>query len=560
MTIGRKKLFRAHKDADIRELVAQSPLAWIVSASDARYATPLPVQLECDAAGRPVALVGHFARANPQVSQLAEHPTAHVLVMGPQSYISPSWFRDRTQAPTWDFTCAMFTVCVELEHDPETIGRRLKNLIDDMETGRPGQWETAEMGGRYEGLARGVVAFRAPIEEIRSTFKVSQDESDTEFADILVGLNRPYQQAVRRWIERFGAHTGRQPEPLGANGFGIGAHEIVDPDLEPALDYFVQAVKADSHRLSAGRALDWPGRRLVAEQARRRWSLGGPSIAQRRDLTLAHEYGDIRIRVYDPDPGAVKPALVYLHGGGWAMFSLETHDRLLREYAAGAGMVVIGVDYALAPEHPYPAARDQVIEAMDWIGANADSLGVDRQKIALGGDSAGGNLSMAAALHERRRAGRRHIAALVLNYGAYGAEVDAETRTAFGRETDMLTAKEMDDFTALYRRDVIDCADPLLAPIHADLKGLPPTLLIVAERDLLAPENLEMNRRLRAAHVDTTCHVYCGAMHSFLEAMSVSELARRAIDDTCDWLDATLRSGERQSATALAERYIHQAG
>ncbi|WP_147418126.1 alpha/beta hydrolase fold domain-containing protein [Salinisphaera sp. Q1T1-3] len=540
MTIGRKNIFRAHTDADIRQLVAQTPLAWIVSAADATYATPLPIQIECDNAGRPIAVVGHFARANPQVTQLADAPQAHILVMGPQSYISPSWFRDRTQAPTWNFTCAMFTVRVELEHDAETIGKRLKDLIDDMESDRPNRWAIEEMGGRYEGLARGVVAFRAPIEDIRSTFKVSQDESDTEFADILAALDRPYRKAVRDWILRFGAHTGRQPESTGPGASSAAAHEVVDSELEPALDYFVQAIKADSHRLSAGRELDWPGRRIVAEQVRRRWTLGGPTIAQRLERTIVHPWGDIRLRIYDPEPGTIKPALVYLHGGGWALFSLDTHDRLMREYAAGAGITVIGVDYALAPEHPYPAALEQVCAAVEWIAAHAESLGVDATRIALGGDSAGGNLSLAAALHERDRGGKRHIAALVLNYGAFGAPVDAETRDAVGREKDMLTAAEMDEFSALYRGDATDNTDPLLAPIHADVADLPPTLFIVAERDLLAPENLEMRQRLKSAGVNTTCHIYPGAMHSFLEAMAISRLARQAITDTCTWLTGNL--------------------
>jgi acetyl esterase len=271
----------------------------------------------------------------------------------------------------------------------------------------------------------------------------------------------------------------------------------------------------------------------IAEDVRAPWTRGGPAMASTKEIAAP-----VRMRVYRPSGApsrdAASPALVYLHGGGWTLFSIDTHDRVMREYAARAGIVVIGIDYALAPESKYPVALDQISTALRFVRDHADELGIDRARIAIGGDSAGANLALAAALRDR------DIRALVLNYGVFARHSSADAIARFGGPGNMLTAEEMEGFWRNYLRDERDADDPLVCPLLATLDGLPPAFLAVPDRDLLAEQSIALGDRLRAAGVPVETRVYRGATHSFLEAVSISSLASRAFDDTAAWLRATL--------------------
>ena len=248
---------------------------------------------------------------------------------------------------------------------------------------------------------------------------------------------------------------------------------------------------------------------------------GGPEMAEVSERAVA----GVRVRFYDPAPPGPKPILVYLHGGGWAMFSLDTHDRVMREYAARAGMIVAGVDYALAPEAKYPVALDQIVSVVRELG----------ERVAIGGDSAGANLALAAALRLRDE---RLIHAIVLNYGVFQRSSSPEAQQRFGGPGNMLTTDEMEGFWRNYLRDEQDAADPFVCPLRADLRGLPPTLLVVPERDLLTEQSLRLAARLMASGVDAKMEMYRGAVHSFLEAVSIAPIADRAFADTAAWLRA----------------------
>jgi acetyl esterase len=305
--------------------------------------------------------------------------------------------------------------------------------------------------------------------------------------------------------------------------------------LDPQIRRFIEAVVGDGRALAAGRSLDWPARRQIAEATRARWRTGGPAMASTHDVQVA---AGLRLRVHRPhNAPPTSPALVYLHGGGWCMFSLDTHDRLMREYAAGAGVVVVGVDYALAPEHPFPAALDQCVQVLQWLRAHADAFALDAQRLALAGDSAGGNLSVATALRLRADDALQGVRALLLNYGAWDPQVSAQSADTLGTADDMLSAAEMEAFWLAYLGpQALHSREPLAAPIHAELRGLPPSLLLWGERDLLAEQNRQMAQRLRAAGVAVETCEYAGAPHSFIEAMAVSAQARAAIARGCAWL------------------------
>ena len=247
--------------------------------------------------------------------------------------------------------------------------------------------------------------------------------------------------------------------------------------LDPQIRRFIEDVCREGARLRGGRALDWPERRLIAAQARTPWREGGPRMLATRDYRLPSPHGEFGLRVLYPQvmEAQPSPALVYFHGGGWCMFGLDTHDRLLREYADASRRAVVAIDYSLAPEHPYPAALDQAVIALDWLHEHGADAGIDARRVALGGDSAGANLAVAAALRLRLAGQLARISALVLNYGAWTPVLSAVARQTLGTSEDMLSGAEMDEFwTAYIGPEAERTVTPLSAPLHADLHDLPP--------------------------------------------------------------------------------------
>jgi len=313
-------------------------------------------------------------------------------------------------------------------------------------------------------------------------------------------------------------------------------------DVDPEIRGFIAALNHGYGQFSDFDALPLPKRRAAAETVRERWRAGGPVMAETIETMIA----GCRARVHRPRTAAgtaPPPALLYIHGGGWTMFSIDTHDRLMREYATRAGVVVIGIDYSLSPEAKYPVALNEVVDSFRALRRDADALGIDPAAIAIGGDSAGANLSVAACL-ALRAVDEPLPVAMLLNYGAF----DPAPTLSYARldgPAYMLTIAEMDRFWDNYVADPAAFADPLVAPLNADLAGLPATFLAIAECDILADANLAMAARLKAADVAVEAQVYRGATHSFLEAMSISTLADRALDDAAHWLAARL--GARRS-------------
>lgn len=320
--------------------------------------------------------------------------------------------------------------------------------------------------------------------------------------------------------------------------------------LDPEIGLFVTGTSDALARLGAPRVHGWPERRRIANAARAPWRSGGPVMAATSEHRLAADAVPFRVRVHRPHGiASTAPVLVYVHGGGWCMFSIDTHDRLMREYAAAGSVVVVGVDYSLAPEHPFPVAQDQCVEAIAWLREHAAELGIDADRLALGGDSAGANLALTTALRLRDEGHPGVVAALLLNYGCYDPQVSAQAAATLGTKQDMLSVEEMEEFWRNYLVDDTALrANPLVAPVHASLRGLPPTRLACGDRDVLVEQSVAMAARLRAAGVDAELHEYPGAPHSFLEAMAVSQLARDAITTGADWVRRHLQVGAGVSA------------
>lgn len=318
---------------------------------------------------------------------------------------------------------------------------------------------------------------------------------------------------------------------------------VGDP-VEPGVRRFVDAVTAAYAGHPDFGTLSLAARRDVAEQVRAPWATGGPVMSHVEEIEVpaGRVRASVRVRVLRPALEGRLPALVYLHGGGWTMFSLDTHERLMREYAARAGVVVIGVDYALAPEHRFPVAIDEVVDVIEWLAQPGTLPGIDEQRLAIGGDSAGANLAMASAIRLRDLGKGKLLRALVINYGAFDPSPAYRSYEAFGDGRYLLSSAEMKQFWNNYLRDERDARDPLAAPVVAELAGLPPAFFAITELDVLHDENVHMAERLRDAQVDVTQVVYAGTVHSFLEAVSVATVSNTALDDTSAWLRAQLAS------------------
>jgi acetyl esterase len=322
-------------------------------------------------------------------------------------------------------------------------------------------------------------------------------------------------------------------------GTGVEIASRHGEDLDPQIREFVRAMGVGWARHPGFAAAAPPEKRRIAEAVRKPWTRGGPAMSAVKEYRVPNDGGWVRVRVYDPGPPGTKRGLVYLHGGGWTIFSLETHDRLMRELAARAGTAVVGVDYALSPEAKYPRALDQVCAVVRYLREGGSDLGVDPGRVALGGDSAGGNLSVAACL-KLREGGAPLPAALALFYGVFDRRSSPEAVARFGGDGYMLAADEMDAFWTNYLTRPEEADDPLVCPVRADLRGLPRTLLVVPTCDLLTEQSFRLADRLEQAGVDVTRAVYEGASHSFLEAVSISTLADRALAETGAWLTAAL--------------------
>jgi acetyl esterase len=253
-------------------------------------------------------------------------------------------------------------------------------------------------------------------------------------------------------------------------------------------------------------------------------------IAEAVDRRIPGPAGEIPVRVYRPEGEAPLPALVYFHGGGWVIGSLETHDGSCRDLANRIGCVVVSVDYRLAPEARYPAAAEDCYAATKWVAENAKALGVDASRIGIGGDSAGGNLTAVVALMARDRRGPalRHQ---LLIYPVTDADF---SRPSYRENAEgyLLTARAMEWFWGHYVPDAAQRQDPYAAPLRAkDLSGLPPAFVLTAEYDPLRDEGEAFAARLQQAGVPTRLQRYDGAIHGFFAMGLLAEVARRAIDD-----------------------------
>ena len=262
-----------------------------------------------------------------------------------------------------------------------------------------------------------------------------------------------------------------------------------------------------------------------------------PVMAEVRDLRCPGPGGEIGLRFYRPAtaPPTPLPCLVYYHGGGWVIGDLETHDVLCRELAMLSRIAVVSVDYRLAPEHPFPAAVEDAIAALAWVAANGATLGIDTRCVSVGGDSAGGNLAIVAALDARDRGGPKLVQQLLI-YPATDFSLTQPSHRDPTADVPPLTSGAMKWFKDHYlgQKDGRDWrASPLRA---ASLAGLPSAHVITAGYDFLRDEGGQFVERLGQAGVPVVHRHYPGMIHGFLPMGRIVREANRAVADAAEWL------------------------
>jgi acetyl esterase len=307
----------------------------------------------------------------------------------------------------------------------------------------------------------------------------------------------------------------------------------VDPQIQMLLG--LRAALPELHTLSVAdaraqfAARDFPGLRK-------------PEIAGVVNRDMQGPGGSLGLRVYTPVSDGPFPLMVFFHGSGFVVCSLDTHDGMCRNLCAGTGCVVVSVDYRLAPEAKFPAAPDDCLAATRWAVANAAALGADPGRVFVAGDSAGGNLAAVTALRIRDEGGPALLGQLLIypvtDYYDSGTPSMTENAEGYG-----LGRAGMIWFWDHYLASAADGAHPHASPLRAArLDGLPPALVVTAELDPLRDEGEYYAERLRQAGVPTEAKRWDGMNHGFFFWPGVVDRAGLAMDEACDWVRGVLRA------------------
>lgn len=258
------------------------------------------------------------------------------------------------------------------------------------------------------------------------------------------------------------------------------------------------------------------------------------SVETTQEIWIQSEPVDVRVRVFRYGDDNAQPCLIYLHGGAWMVGSPETHWDVTSRIAKYNKQTVISIDYALAPEHPYPAAITQCEAVVKWVHENASNLNINPNKIAVGGDSAGANL--AALLTIIFRDSHIKLVGQLLYYPAVDFEM---TRPAYVENANgpILSVAGMPAVNAMYCPNARDLQNPLVAPMLAhDHSNLPPAYIAVAHNDPLRDDGIDYAEKLRASGVDVELDLGEGLIHSFLRAMEYCEASRDNLKAASAWL------------------------
>jgi acetyl esterase len=259
-------------------------------------------------------------------------------------------------------------------------------------------------------------------------------------------------------------------------------------------------------------------------------SAGAPALPHIEERLIPGASGPIRVRLYDPGIPAPAPTVVFLHGGGFVTCDIDVYDGVARQLAKRSGLRVLSVDYALAPEHPFPVPLEDCVAAVRWAATHGGELGIDPKRIAVAGDSAGGNLALATAL-ALRDAGGSPVRGAALIYGCYAPDQNSQSQKDFGGGAYLIMSTEMTWYWKHYLPNAASRTDPLAAPLLADLRGLPPLFVTASEFDPLRDDSVALVEKLEAAAAPFEFRLWKGMIHASVNLMGWISAMRPHVDE-----------------------------
>jgi len=261
-----------------------------------------------------------------------------------------------------------------------------------------------------------------------------------------------------------------------------------------------------------------------------------PDVGREEEISVPGPAGDIRALLFAPKDatGKALPVLVYLHGGGWVILSPDSHAGLAKKFAVGAGVMVVSIDYRLAPENPYPAALDDCVAAFRWVRENAASLGGDPARVSLGGDSAGGSLAATTCLR-LLAAGQEPPSAVLMICPSTDLAMKTESIQTFAPDDPILETPFMEFCRASYAPSPDQWSDPFLSPLLADLSAFPRTCVVVGSIDPLLDDGVAFAEKLRDSGREVVLQRHDGMPHVFMLFPGIDE-GERSVAAMCDFL------------------------
>ena len=279
------------------------------------------------------------------------------------------------------------------------------------------------------------------------------------------------------------------------------------------------------------------------------WNLDLPEIHATEDFQIETGAGAVPVRLYDPeDRNKELPCLIFIHGGGWIVGDLETNERTLRLLAIRAGIRVLSVDYPLAPENKFPLGLDACVAVTRWVHQNGRDWGIDPDRLAIGGDSAGGNLALATAL-DLRNAGENWLRLGLLIYPALSPHADTESHQSFGQGEFGLDTDAMHYFWGEYLANGSQKNDPRAAPLLADMGSMPPMYIVTAGLDALTDDSRILEQKLKEFGIEVIHRHYPGMIHGFFSMALFLDIGEKAVNEAAAALAETLVT----STTSITE-------
>ncbi|HAE03491.1 MAG TPA: acetylesterase [Rhodospirillaceae bacterium] len=312
----------------------------------------------------------------------------------------------------------------------------------------------------------------------------------------------------------------------------------LDPQMAQALKIAAElaAKTKEKHGLGDVAATDLPNQRILYNADREFWNRDAPEMAESTDITIDTANGPLALRLHRPkNATSPSPVLIYLHGGGWIVGNLDTHARIMRLLAEKSGWCVLGVDYHLAPEAKFPVPQEDCLAAAQWVITQGVQHGLDPDRIALGGDSAGGNMSMATLLALRAQGQHHRVKAALLYYGSYGLR-DSASRRLWGGAEDGLSPQDLAFFRTCLMNSPEEMTDLRFDILANPLNDLPPLYILDVAMDPLADDSVALAQAVQEAGGTIEYRRVEGVLHGFLHMSGHVDAAMTALTEGAAFL------------------------